>query len=252
MAQTIFYALDFDGVIGDSAVETSITGWKAACCLWNDFDQTQPPEAIIEQFRLVRPIMETGYEAILIIRLLYMGENAQSLLGDYQTKINRTIQSSKKDIAALKQLFGETRDHWIQQDIHDWITMNPLFLGIAEKLNRLNQQNNQWVIITTKQERFVSQILAAHNIELAPHNIYGLDRKMDKEAILIELLGKNPQKTFYFYEDRLPMLQKVLNNPQLQNVKLFFATWGYNTQEDKNHAEQNPRIESINLQDFLA
>ncbi len=252
MSQNIFYALDFDGVIGDSAVETAVTGWKAARCLWDDFNQALPPKTIIEQFRLIRPIMETGYEAILIIRLLYIGENAHSLFADYQTKINAAMQSSQKSVFELKQLFGETRDHWIQNDMDDWIAMNPLFLGLAEKLNRLNQQNHQWVIITTKQERFVSQILKAYNIELAPHNIYGLDRNMSKEAILIELLSKNPQKTFYFFEDRLPMLQKVLNNPKLQSVKLFFATWGYNTQEDKDRAVKNPRIEPINLQDFLA
>ena len=30
MNNSIIYALDFDGVICDSAVETAITGWKAA------------------------------------------------------------------------------------------------------------------------------------------------------------------------------------------------------------------------------
>ena len=30
------YALDFDGVICDSAVETAVTGWRVAQTLWDD------------------------------------------------------------------------------------------------------------------------------------------------------------------------------------------------------------------------
>jgi len=250
MKNNIIYALDFDGVICDSAVETAITAWKAGLKIWDDFNSPHPPQSVIDQFRLVRPIMETGYEAILIIRLLYQGKTVKTLLSHYAEKIQQTIDASNKDIPALKQLFGETRDLWINEDVNDWVAMNPLFPSIAEKLRQLNKQG-QWFIITTKQERFVSQILDGYQIELDPDKIFGLDRNLSKEAILTKLSAQYSQNEFYFVEDRLPTLLNVLANKDLRAIKLFLATWGYNTPEDKRQAKVQPRIELIDIKSFL-
>ncbi len=250
MKQDIIYALDFDGVICDSAVETAITGWKAGSKLWNDMESSLPPQILIEQFRLIRPRLETGYEAILIMRLLHIGESVETLLVEYAAKIKQILNDLNQEIAFLKKLFGETRDNWINQDLEEWIMMNPLFPQVAEKLQKLNQQG-LWYIITTKQERFVTQILNGCQIELAADKIFGLDRKMSKEAVLIELLAKHPQHKFYFVEDRLPTLMNVLANEKLNGIKLFFARWGYNTEQDKQQASQQARIELIEIADFL-
>lgn len=245
-------ALDFDGVICDSAIETAMTAWKAAGYLWNEMNNSPPSSQLIEQFRQVRPRLKTGYEAILIVRLLQQGECVETLLTDYRVKQQQAIESSKQDIAGLKQLFGQTRDLWIDQDKDHWLKMNPLFLGVAKKLQALNQQQIPWSIITTKQERFVSQILAAYEIKLPYEKIFGLDRNLSKETVLIDLLGQYPQHEIHFVEDRLPTLMKVMAYPQLHAVKLFFATWGYNTHADKIQAIHQPRIESITLPNFLA
>jgi len=250
MKKNIIYALDFDGVICDSAVETAITGWKAGLTIWDDMKEPHPPHAIINQFRLVRPMMETGYEAILIMRLLFQGEAVTTLLTHYAEKIQQTIATSNKDVSALKQLFGTIRDIWINEDVNDWVAMNPLFPSVAEKLRQLNEQG-QWVIITTKQERFVTQILNSNQIELAPDKIFGLDRKLSKEAVLKQLLAQHPQNDFYFIEDRLPTLLNILANKELQKIKLFLATWGYNTQADKHQAKAQSQIELIDVKDFL-
>jgi len=248
MNQSIIYALDFDGVICDSAVETGMTGWKAACTLWNDMP-TALPQGIIEQFRQVRPIIETGYEAILAMRLLYLNESVDSLYIDYNAKIETLLSQAQLTTDALKKLFGETRDTWIEDDLTDWINMNPLFTDIANKLQALGQ-HCIWYVVTTKQERFVKQILKANSIELSGELIYGLDRQMNKVAVLTELLKKHPEPTIYFVEDRLPTLLSVLNTPELNSIKLIFASWGYNTAEDKIHAAQQP-LTSQSLSDFL-
>ncbi len=249
MKKNIIYALDFDGVICDSAVETAVTGWKAGLKIWDDFNAQLPPQSIIDQFRLVRPVMETGYEAILIIRLLYQGETVETILSHYAEKIQQILDASNKDISTLKQIFGETRDIWINEDVNDWVAMNPLFPSIAEKLRQLSEQG-QWFIITTKQERFVSQILNGYQIELEPNKIFGLDRKLSKEAILTQLLAQYSQNEFYFVEDRLPTLLNILKNKDLKAVKLFLATWGYNTQEDKQQAKAQAHIQLIEREDF--
>lgn len=248
MKQPIIYALDFDGVICDSAVETGITGWKAAKQIWNDLSTPLPSQQLIEKFRQVRPILETGYEAILLVRLLHDRETVETILNGFSELKQKVIKDNKLDITSLKKTFGATRDIWINDNLNDWVEMNPLFSGVTEKLQNLGTQD--WYIITTKQEHFVKQILTANQIQLADDQIFGLDRKLSKEAILIDLVKRHTPASIYFVEDRLPTLLNVLNNKELDSVKLFFALWGYNTAQDKLDAKQQA-IESITLESFL-
>lgn len=249
MKKPVIYALDFDGVICDSAIETGITGWKAAIRIWPEMEDLLPRTELINQFRLARPVIETGFEAILIMRLLYLGQSIESIINNYNSLKKQTITDSKKNPETLKKLFGNTRDHWIKNNLNEWLAMNPLFPNIREKLKKLSQHS--WVIVTTKQERFVSQILAANEIDLPSDSIYGLDRQMSKESILSKLLESNPQQTIHFVEDRLPTLLNVIANDQLSTLTLSFALWGYNTTEDKSKAKNQKHIQLITIDQFL-
>lgn len=248
MTHSTIYALDFDGVICDSAVETAITGWKAAGTLWGDMP-TAVPQPMIEQFRLIRPMIETGYEAILAMRLLFLEESIEAICNDYSDKIQHLLSEAQITVDELKKLFGETRDTWIKNDLVGWVNMNPLFANVAKKLQRLDNQST-WYVVTTKQERFVKQILKANAIELADEQIFGLDRNMNKMDVLKTLLKIHPNDTIHFVEDRLPTLLNVLNNAELKSVNLIFALWGYNTSQDKAQAAQQP-VTVQQLEDFL-
>lgn len=249
MKQSIIYALDFDGVICDSAIETGIAGWKAAMHIWDEIVTPLPSQKVLDQFRQARPSMETGYEAILIMKMINDGESVEAILNDFHEKKDKLIRDSGLDIEMLKKLFGETRDRWIKDDLNEWMDMNPLFSGVAEKLKHLASQDI-WYIITTKQERFVKQILNANQINIPRDRVFGLDKKMSKEAVLLGLIDKHPKETIYFVEDRLPALLKVIENKKLVSVQLFFAIWGYNTEKDKLDARQET-IKLIGLDDFL-
>jgi len=248
MNNSIIYALDFDGVICDSAVETAITGWKAAGSIWEDMHK-DVPQVKIDQFRSIRPNIETGYEAILAMRLLYLGETIESIHRGYGDKIQALLKEAQVTANDLKKLFGETRDVWIANDLAEWVMMNPLFDGVATKLRKLGQQY-PWYVVTTKQERFVKQILKANAIELTDERIFGLDRNMSKVEVLKGLLKTHPNEMIYFVEDRLPTLLNVLKTNELASVKLIFALWGYNTAEDKALAAEQP-FALQQLEDFL-
>ena len=164
-------------------------------------------------------------------------------------KKNELIKDFNLTVDTLKNLYGDTRDSWISDNLNDWVEKNPLFPGVAEKLQHLTEKG-LWYIVTTKQERFVKQILSASHVEIPDERIFGLDRKMSKQAVLIELLKEHPEQTIYFVEDMLSSLLKVKNNNQLQSVKLLFAPWGYNTAQDRLYAK-NLNIERIHFDDFL-
>ena len=248
MNNSIIYALDFDGVLCDSAVETAITGWKAAGTIWHDMPSTIPDDKI-SQFRLIRPIIETGYEAILAMRLLYLEEPIDAIYQDYNAKISVLLNEANISADTLKMLFGHTRDVWIANDLAGWVSMNPLFATIADKLQNLAQQH-PWYIITTKQERFVKHILKANAIELKEERIFGLDRNLSKVAVLKELQKNHPNASLYFVEDRLPTLINVAKEPELALIQLVFALWGYNTDNDKALAAQHT-FTAQQLDEFL-
>jgi phosphoglycolate phosphatase-like HAD superfamily hydrolase len=236
MTQSTLYALDFDGVICDSALETGMAGWKAALQIWDDMP-SQQAYPFREAFRQTRPILETGYEAILIIRLLFLGETPATILAHFAELKQAVIDSAKWAVKDLQKLFSETRDTWIHEAPDEWALLNPLFPGVADKLTALSQQGI-WTILTTKQERFVLQILKAHQITLPEQHIFGLDRQLAKEEVLVSLVGHHPDTTLIFVEDRLPALLTVKDNPKLHNVTLQLADWGYNTLQDRHDAEQ--------------
>jgi phosphoglycolate phosphatase-like HAD superfamily hydrolase len=214
---------------------SAIARWKAATSIWDDMPKTVP-QVMIDRFRLIRPIIETGYEAILTMRLLYLEEAVEAIYNNYGDKIQTLLKDAQVSVDGLKSMFGETRDVWIANDLADWVNMNPLFEGVAAKLRNFHQQ--PWYVVTTKQERFVKQILKANAIDLPEERIFGLDRNMGKVEVLKGLLNTHPNETIYFVEDRLPTLLNVLKTDGLASVKLIFALWGYNTAEDKALAAQ--------------
>ncbi|KAJ0336713.1 hypothetical protein COL154_014341, partial [Colletotrichum chrysophilum] len=95
-------------------------------------------------------------------------------------------------------------------------------------------------------------ILAANDIALPTEQIYGLDRKLSKPQILADLSAQQQHAEVVFVEDRLPTLLNVIDDPRLTHVALYFADWGYNTVDDKQQAQQNPRIKRIDLDQWQA
>jgi len=242
------FALDFDGVICNSAVETAITGWKAAQAFWPDMRGSTISDKHIQQFRKIRPCLEFGSEAVLIMRLLQQGVAMRSDCEGYHQQLQALIDANELDRGRLQIAFGDTRDREIKHDETRWIASNPLFEGIAEKLKTLEQDD--WFIVTTKQERFVKRILQANSIELDEARIFGLDRKLNKQTVLKRLKAEYPERPIAFVEDRLPTLIGVQENPELHNIKLQLVDWGYNTVAERNDAK-NRAIEVIGVEEFL-
>lgn len=245
--QSVLYALDFDGVICDSAVELALSAWQVARQLWDDMPEACAP-AHIEAYCLVRPIIETGYESIPIMRLLHQGYTAQVIIDDYAALMATTIEDAGQSIDVLKARFGAYRDQWIRDDEQGWLANNLLFPGISDKMSTL--ENQTWYIITTKQERFAQRVLEANGIQIPAERIFGLDRRMSKQAVLLQLQEAH-DLPMVFVEDRLPTLLGVQQNPALSAVQLQLVDWGYNTAADREQAKA-VGIPVISVDGFLS
>mmetsp|Transcript_4234 Transcript_4234/g.12749 ORF Transcript_4234/g.12749 Transcript_4234/m.12749 type:complete len:270 (-) Transcript_4234:1619-2428(-) len=260
------YALDFDGVICDSCGESSISAFKAAKQKWPQLFEgnrwQEMPEWLMEKMRKVRPVVETGYENVLLIRLLVEEELAseRSTNGSRPLTVGEIILNwqdikgqlldrygTSKD--ELIDLFGSVRDEWIVTDKDGWLSANKFYPGVV---NAINGANQPLFIITTKQTRFVLALLERAGVNsMTEENIFGLGSG-SKVSVLKSIMNRPEFKgrTVQFVEDRLETLQTATLSLLGAPIMYYLATWGYNTEEARREADDDPQIELLDLQQF--
>ncbi|KAH1044836.1 hypothetical protein GYH30_026198 [Glycine max] len=121
--------LDFDGVICDSCGETAISALKAAKLRWPPlFDGVDSTikDWIVDQMITVRPVVETGYETLLLVRLLLEtrvpsirkssvseGLTVEDILENWFKLKPIIMEEWNENREELIDLFGKVRDDWL-------------------------------------------------------------------------------------------------------------------------------------------
>jgi phosphoglycolate phosphatase-like HAD superfamily hydrolase len=253
-------ALDFDGVICDGLIEYFQTAWRTYCHCWQPSDNT-PPDGLAEQFYRLRPVVESGWEMPLVLRSLLLGTSEADILTHWGAIARDLVAAEQLVPAALGAAVDRIRDEWIAADLDHWLAQHRFYPGVIERLHQLLHSSVQVVIITTKEGRFVQQLLQQQNLALASSQIFGKEVQQPKAQTLRDLLQTSTAKagdrpSIWFIEDRLKTLQAVDRQPDLLPVNLFLADWGYNTPSDRAMAAQSDRIQLLSLakfaQDFSA
>lgn len=247
--QPTVLALDYDGVLCDGMKEYFVTAWQAYCNLWQLEDRT-PPAGLAEQFYRVRPLIATGWEMPMLLRALLLGYSEAEMAADWEGLSHRLLEQEKTTPAALVAEVDGVRDRWIASDPESWLAEQVLYPGIAERIP-VWLATVQVVIISTKEGRFIQQLLQQQGIDLTNLQIFGKEIKQPKHQILRDLKAKHPQDAvFWFVEDRLKTLQEVQTQPDLAEVALFLADWGYNTPAERASIAQDPTLHLISLPQF--
>lgn len=260
------YALDFDGVLCDSCGESSLSAVKAARVRWPGLFvgvDSALEEWIVDQMHIVRPVVETGYENLLLVRLLLetkMPSIRKSSVAEGLTvdgileswgKIKPVIMEAwdEGDKDALIDLFGKVRDDWINNDLTTWIGANRFYPGVSDALKFAS---SKIYIVTTKQGRFAEALLREiAGVIIPPERIYALGSGPKVEVL--KLLQNKPEHQglkLHFVEDRLATLKNVIKEPELDKWNLYLSNWGYNTEKERAEAESIPRIQVIELSTF--
>ncbi len=239
-------ALDFDGVICDSAGEMAQSSWRAARKLWPERYAAPVSQAHIAAFREARPVIKTGFESILLTEMLVRGEPKEEILRGFQGKCRDLMQELDLELDPLIACFGAARDEWIAVDLVGWIAAHDYYPGVVEALNASLCTK---VIITTKQRRFAAALVKAANLDLPETLIFGLEdgRKGD---VLCSLAGRYDPCRLHFVEDRLRTLQQVQGLKAELNLRLYFAAWGFTTAAERRAAGELRRICRLELSTF--
>lgn len=233
-------ALDFDGVICDSAGETGASGWRAARRLWPDRFQGDAPTEIVEAFCSVRPVLETGFESILLVSMLMEGTGVARIRANYHDLRDKMMRDISFDAEQLIDAFGRARDEWMRDDLNSWLAAHRFYRGVVDAVNKSTLPS---YIITTKERRFAVALIRHIGLAVGEEQVYGLESgpKLD---VLTKISRRHPQAAIHFVEDRLKTLLKV--QPEAGNwLYLYFASWGYVTDAEREIAESAAEITTL-------
>jgi phosphoglycolate phosphatase-like HAD superfamily hydrolase len=243
-------ALDFDGVVCDGLKEYFQAAWRAYCNLWQSADKT-PPSGVAERFYRLRPVVETGWEMPLVLRAIALGSSDEEILNGWAAIAQQLVQQETLEPKTLSAEVDGGRDRWISSDLDGWLAEHCFYPGVIDRLKATLASPTRVVIISTKETRFIATLLEQQNVDLENLQIFGKDTLKPKHQILRELRAEyGHDQIFWFVEDRLKTLQGIQKQPDLQEVRLFLADWGYNTATERSQAMPDPLIQLISLQQF--
>jgi phosphoglycolate phosphatase-like HAD superfamily hydrolase len=268
LAPTIL-ALDFDGVLCDGLLEYFQTSWRTYCQIWKPNSQT-PPDELAPQFYRLRPVVEIGWEMPVLLRALVLGVSQEKILQDWSTIARELVEREQLDAADVGKRLDTVRDEWIATDLDGWLGLHRFYPGVIERLHRIVsavqtsplESPTQLFIVTTKEGRFVKQLLQQQGIQLSEESIIGKEIKRPKYQTLRQLIeakdtvasgsaNLGEEVTLWFVEDRLQTLQLVQQQADLNDVRLYLADWGYNTTADRESIRNDPRIRLLPLSVFV-
>ena len=245
-------ALDFDGVLCNGMKEYFHTAWHAYCNLWQP-DSSTPPDGLADRFYRTRPVVETGWEMPLLLRSLLLGTAEADILLHWSTIAQQQAAADHVEPTKLAAEVDGVRDRWIKQDVDSWLAEQTFYPGIIPQLQAWLTSPTQIVIISTKEGRFIQQLLKQQAVDVTKLQIFGKEVKRSKPETLRSLLAEHNSAardraaTFWFVEDRLQTLQAVRQQADLSDVNLFLADWGYNTQAERDSVAHEPRIHLLSL-----
>ncbi len=245
-------ALDFDGVLCDGMLEYFQSTWRTYCKIWQRAE-VNPPEDLEPSFARLRPVIETGWEMPVLMRSLVLGMSESEILADWHSVAQHIVEKENLNQTELAKILDQTRDEWIAEDLSGWLSLHRFYPGVVETLKMAIASPIETVIITTKEGRFVKQLLQQQGVDLGATAIFGKECKRPKHQILRELISQSQSEpVVWFVEDRVNTLRSVQQQPDLTTVKLYLADWGYNTESDRILAQKTPGIHLISLAEFAS
>ncbi len=251
-------AFDFDGVICDGLIEYFQTAWQAYCQLFRpqvnqliDRPIDQPPDGLADKFYPLRPVIETGWEMPVLVEALVKGASSAQIIEQWPQMALPYLDAAGLTKAQSVQTLDSVRDQWIQRDLQSWLDLHRFYPGMIDRISELLAGEIPVYIISTKEGRFIKALLAQSGLDFPTAQIFGKEVKRQKYETLRLLKEKHNIRQIWFVEDRLPALQAVAQQPDLDEVELFLAGWGYNLESDREVSRQDPRIRLLSLQQVV-
>ncbi|MEA5465892.1 HAD family hydrolase [Leptothoe sp. PORK10 BA2] len=242
-------AFDFDGVICDGLIEYFQTAWRAYGKLFQP-ESPEPPAGLAEKFYPLRPVIETGWEMPMLLRALIAGKTEGEIVAGWPELALPFLEQAKLTKAEAAKVLDSERDAWIATDLDHWLAQHRFYPHMLSVL-QASVAKRPTYIVSTKEGRFIQQLLQKSGVAMPPENILGKEVKRPKYETLRLLTAthtvNHQPPTLWFIEDRIKALQSIKQQPDLGHVELFLADWGYNLPPERQAAQADDRIDLLSL-----
>jgi len=242
-------ALDFDGVICDGLAEYFYSSKLVYEQIWHTPLSGEPQ--IQTDFNYLRPIIETGWEMPLIIRALTVGYNVDQLFDHWQGICQTILANENLKSSFISQTLDEVRQKQINNDLWKWLELHKIYPDVLDKIANIIDSYKLF-IITTKEGYFAQKLLESKGLDVSKITIIGKEKKRPKYESLRLIIAQEKVRPWdvCFIEDRLEALMAVDEQKDLQDVNLFLASWGYNTEKTRDSITSESKMKLLSLNDF--
>ena len=280
-------ALDLDGVICDSEPELTKRAWRATCELWPDVmgataelgprkagarrawaggswsplegvSSEGLPNWLAAKMRILRPVLETGYDSMLMMRLcadeaLAAGPGKRPLTpGEIQANWGPELRDTLSVRYGLQsdeaiERYSTALDTWRADDPNGWLSANRFYEGAVDALRAaVTADDSTAVHVLTAQRTHVAQaLLRTAELPIEDERVVSLQGGGEKARALAELRRRHPDVPLAYVEDRVPVLRSIANEVSLFACELYFAQWGHSTPEQQAAAASMPRVRAL-------
>jgi phosphoglycolate phosphatase-like HAD superfamily hydrolase len=218
-------ALDVDGVVIDSVHENFIVCQKV-------LEKRGEKLADDNRFMQGRNYLRSGKSLYGIVELVKQGTNFDKI---NQEEFDRFINKHKSESIKFSKDFFTMRKKLQDEDYDKWFSLNRIFPGIKNTIEKLSKKFII-VVISTKDFYSISTAFDRVGIDIKKDNIFSKEiseNKADQIKNICKKFTLKPEEIF-FLDDQ----PKNLEDVKRLGAKVALAGWGYNNDTQKAETRQ--------------
>ncbi len=242
-------ALDFDGVIVDSVLDSLFIGHNAYLRLYDQMKKNnfggelftfENWEKIkshyqeeIKYYRTLRPYIRGATDYGLIQKLM-----EEKIFIKNQEEFDNYRETVKFDFETYEKEFYNERERLQNIDYRAWFNLEPPYPKIIEGMKKLLEEGTKIVIATSNRRKAIARSFTPEyfSFTIEPKDIldkrYGEDKSEQMRQIV--KLYKVKVEEIYFVDDQVSHL--IQTRPS--GIKVFLAGWSYATEAQKKEARK--------------
>lgn len=242
-------AVDFDGVISDSALKSLFVSHNAYChhfgvnvkksfggqCFtfenWEQMKKEYHQE--MEKYKRLRAYVEHSCDFLVMIKII-----EEQIEVKNQQDFIRIRNEMDLDYRFFHELFFQEKEKWQKKDFAKWFSLAPVYKKVIEGIKRLLDEGVKVVIATSNLGKAIHPAFHADYLGFSMElkdifdKNYGKSKSDHMKAIVEQY--KVAHEDIYFVDDQLNYLEET----KVFGVNVFLAGWGYCTEEQKSTARK--------------
>ncbi len=249
-------ALDYDGVIVDSVMDSLFVSYNAYLKLYGNNNKKSFGGALfnfknwstikekykkeIKYYHKLRPYIRGATDYGLIHKLMEEGKYIKN-----QREFDEYRQTIDFDFQNYRDAFYQARKEAQQESFEGWLSLEPAYKEVVKGIKRFVQEGVKVMVATSNRREYIARVFPPqyYDIPIDIKDILDSSFGEDKSSQIHYICEKYSvnYKDIYFVDDQLAHLQQTRE----LGIQVFLAGWSYATRQQKNKAkeEQIPVIE---------